>query len=366
MQCTPRLYAILLGCCIPCLNAANGEQADPLPSWNDGPTKTAIIEFIAKTTTEGSPDFVRPRERVATFDNDGCLWAEQPVYFQLLFALDQVKAKAADHPEWKATEPFKSALAGDMKGVMAGGKEGLMKLLAATHTGMTDEDFADSVRGWLRTARHPTTGKPYHRMVYQPMLELLDHLRASGYKTYIVSGGGIDFMRVFAERVYGVPPEQVVGTSSTAKFEMRDGVPTIVKQPEGLFVDDKEGKPVGIYTHIGRRPVFAAGNSDGDLQMLQYTTIPRNDSDATPRFGLLIHHTDAKREWAYDRESHIGQLNKALDEAKDRGWTVVDMAEDWSTVFPAEKTDPVSLSIEPAHGLPCCPDGRAACLTTSH
>lgn len=302
---------------------------DALPSWNDGEAKRAIMDFVEKTTTQGSPDFVPPAQRIATFDNDGCLWAEQPAYFQLIFAIDRVKAMAADHPEWQDQEPFKSAIAGDMEGLMATGKEGLAKIMAASHTGMTTDEFADSVRRWLDTARHPTTGKKYPQMVYKPMLELLEYLRANGYKTFIVSGGGIDFLRVFAEEVYGIPPEQVVGTSVAAKYEIRDGVPMLIKQPEGLFVDDKEGKPVGIHQHIGRRPVFAAGNSDGDFQMLEYTT-----AGDGPRFAMLVHHTDADREWAYGRDSHIGRLERGLDEADERGWVVVDMARAWKTIFP--------------------------------
>lgn len=311
------------------LAAALARAQDALPSWNDGEARRAIMDFVEKTTTEGSPDFVPLAERIATFDNDGCLWAEQPVYFQLLFAIDRVKAMAADHPGWHEQEPFKSAIAGDMEGLMASGKEGLAKILAASHTGMTTDEFADSVRRWLDTARHPTTGKKYTQMVYKPMLELLEYLRANGYKTFIVSGGGIDFLRVFAEEVYGIPPEQVVGTSVAAKYEVRDGVPVLVKQPEGLFVDDKEGKPVGIHQHIGRRPVFAAGNSDGDFQMLEYTT-----AGDGARFAMIVHHTDADREWAYDRDSHIGRLERGLDEADERGWVVVDMALAWKTIFP--------------------------------
>lgn len=311
------------------LAAALARAQDALPSWNDGEARRAIMDFVEKTTAEGSPDFVPPAERIATFDNDGCLWAEQPVYFQLLFAIDRVKAMAADHPGWHEQEPFKSAIAGDMEGLMASGKEGLAKILAASHTGMTTDEFADSVRRWLDTARHPTTGKKYTQMVYKPMLELLEYLRANGYKTFIVSGGGIDFLRVFAEEVYGIPPEQVVGTSVAATYEVRDGVPVLVKQPEGLFVDDKEGKPVGIHQHIGRRPVFAAGNSDGDFQMLEYTT-----AGDGARFAMIVHHTDADREWAYDRDSHIGRLERGLDEADERGWVVVDMALAWKTIFP--------------------------------
>lgn len=309
-------------------------DSSPLPSWNDGNTKSAIIDFVKRVTTEGSPDFVAPSERIATFDNDGCLWSEQPVYFQLIFAIDQVKSKAADHPEWATTEPYKSAIAGDLKGLMASGEKGLITIVSASHTNVTAAEYADSVRDWLATARHPTTRRAYNEMVYQPMLELLAYLRENEFKTFIVSGGGIDFMRVFAEKTYGIPPEQVIGSNLAAKFEMREGVPTIIKQAENLFVDDKAGKPVGIYQHIGRRPIFAAGNSDGDLQMLQYTTIAQNENDTRPRFGLIVHHTDAQREWAYDRDSHIGQLNEALTEAPTRGWNVVDMKRDWARIYP--------------------------------
>lgn len=319
------LAAMAILACVAVLARAQ----DALPSWNDGPSKQAIMDFVEKTTTEGSPDFVPPAQRIAVFDNDGTLWAEQPAYFQLLFAIDRVKAMAKDHPEWQEQEPFKSAIAGDMEALLASGKEGLAKILAASHTGMTTEEFADSVRQWLDTARHPTTGKKYSEMVYKPMLELLEYLRANGYKTFIVSGGGIDFLRVFAEEVYGIPPEQVVGTSVAATYEVRDGVPVLIKQPEGLFIDDKEGKPVGIHQHIGRWPVFAAGNSDGDFQMLEYTT-----AGDGPRFAMVVHHTDAEREWAYDRDSHIGRLERGLDEADERGWAVVDMSADWKTVFP--------------------------------
>lgn len=307
--------------------------ADPLPSWNDGATKSAIIAFVERVTKKGSPNFVEPYDRIATFDNDGTLWAERPIYFQLLFALDRVRAMAPDHPEWKDTEPFKSALAGDMKGVMATGMPGLEKIILAAHSNVTADEFAKSVADWVATAKHPVTGMQYTSMVYQPMLELLEYLRANGFKTFIVSGGGIDFMRVFSEQVYGIPPEQVVGSSIGAKYELINGVPTITKEPSGLFIDDKAGKPVGIYQHIGRRPIFASGNSDGDQQMLQYATIPRSSSDKTPGFGLLVHHTDADREWAYDRAAHIGTLDKALDEAATRGWTVIDMKADWKVIY---------------------------------
>ena len=313
--------------------AADAQAVDPLPSWNDGATKTAIIDFVDRVTAASTPGFVPAAERIAVFDNDGTLWVEQPMYFQLLFALDRIREMAPDHPEWADTEPFRSAIADDMEGLMAAGEEGLVQLLLAAHADVTAAEFARSVGDWLATARHPTTGVAFTDMVYQPMLELLEYLRANDFTTYIVSGGGVDFMRVFAEDVYGVPPGQVVGSSIGATFEMRGGVPTITKTSQDLFVDDRAGKPVGIYQHIGRRPIFAAGNSDGDLQMLQYTTIDRGDGDTTPRFGLIVHHTDADREWAYDRDSHIGRLDEALDEAGPRGWTVVDMAADWNRVF---------------------------------
>lgn len=317
--------------------AAEVRSEDPLPSWQDGTAKQSIIRFVERVTTESSTDYVAPDQRIATFDNDGCLWSEQPVYFQLIYAMDRVKELAVNHPEWKTTEPFRSAIAGDLPGLMKSGNEGLGKILAATHTGMTASEFSQSVRQWLETARHPQTNRPYNTMVYQPMLELLDYLRANGFKTFIVSGGGIDFIRVFAEEAYGIPPEQVVGSSVGAKFELRQGVPEIIKIPEGLFVDDKEGKPVAIHQHIGRRPLLAAGNSDGDLQMLQYTTLPRGSDDKLPRFGLIIRHTDAEREWAYDRQSSIGRLDQALDEAPRRGWTVVDMKQDWLRIYPERK-----------------------------
>lgn len=310
---------------------------DPLPSWNDSESKNAIIAFVDRVTKQDSPDFIAPAERIATFDNDGCLWSEKPVYFQLLFAMDRVKDLAANNPDWQTTEPYRSVIAGDLKAVLAGGEEGLMKILAASHTGISAGEFARQSRKWLDSARHPQTGMLYREMVYQPMLELLGYLRDNEFKTFIVSGGGIDFLRVFAEETYGIPPEQVVGSSVAAEFVMRDGIPTIMKLPKDVFVDDKEGKPVGIYQHIGRRPVFAAGNSDGDLQMLQYATIPREANDTTPRLGLIVHHTDSEREWAYDRDSIVGKLDKALDEAKQRHWVVVDMKQDWRSVFAAAK-----------------------------
>jgi len=303
--------------------------SDALPSWNEGQAKTAITDFVTKSTREGSPDFVPPADRIAVFDNDGTLWTEQPMYFQLAFALDRVKALAPQHPEWKDQEPFKSILAGDLKSALAGGEKAALEILAATHAGMTTDEFEKIVSDWITTAKHPKTGRLYASMVYQPMLELLDYLRANGFKTFIVSGGGIEFMRPWVEKTYGIPPEQVVGSSGKTKFEMRDGKPVLIKLPEIGSINDKEGKPVNINLHIGRRPIMAFGNSDGDLQMLQWTT-----SGAGPRFGLIVHHTDAEREWAYDRESHIGKLDKALDEAKAKGWTVVNMKNDWREIFP--------------------------------
>jgi phosphoglycolate phosphatase-like HAD superfamily hydrolase len=305
--------------------------ADPLPSWRDGAAKSAITAFVEKTTQAGSPDFVAPSERIAVFDNDGTLWCEQPLYVQLAFAMDQVKVLAPKHPEWKEQEPFKSLLAGDVKGALAGGEKAVAGIMIATHSGMTTEEFERTVTDWLVSARHPKTGRPYTEMVYQPMLELLAFLRAHGYKTFIVSGGGVEFMRPWVERVYGIPPEQVVGSRGKLAFEAQDGAFALRKLSEIDHVDDGPGKPVGIQQAIGRRPVMAFGNSDGDLQMLQWTT-----AGDGARFALLVHHTDDEREWAYDRTSHIGKLDKALDEAATRGWSVVDMQRDWARVFPGE------------------------------
>ena len=309
---------------------------ETLSAWKEGPTKQAIVEFVERVCDPQSSDYVAPAERIATFDNDGCLWAEKPFYFQVLFAIDWVKQNSEAHPEWKNSEPFASAIAGNLHGVLAGGKDGLIKLVAASHGNVPAEEFRTAVRDWLQTARHPETGKKYDEMVYQSMLQLLAYLREHQFKTFIVSGGGIDFLRVFAEETYGIPPEQVVGSSLSAKFELDSGVPTITKLAEGVFVDDKAGKPVGIYQHIGRRPILAAGNSDGDLQMLQYTTIARDENDDTPRLGLIVHHTDDQREWAYDRESTVGKLDQALEEAPKRGWIVIDMKQDWNQVFASE------------------------------
>jgi phosphoglycolate phosphatase-like HAD superfamily hydrolase len=310
---------------------APGFTQEPLPAWNDTAPKKVIVEFVERVTKQGSPDFVPPTERIATFDNDGTLWAEQPIYFQLAFALDRVKVLAPQHPEWKDKEPFASLLKDDLKGALAGGDAAIIQIVAATHAGMTTEEFEKIVRDWIATAKHPKTGKLYTEMVYQPMLELLAYLRANGFKTSIVSGGGIDFMRVFSERVYGIPPDQIVGSSGKLNFELRDGKPVLMKLPELNFNDDKAGKPVEIQMHIGRRPIFSFGNSDGDLQMLQWTT-----AGSGARFGGLVHHTDAEREWAYDRNSSIGRLDMGLGEAQASGWTLVDMKNDWKTIFPFE------------------------------
>lgn len=310
-------------------SSAYADNTDPLPSWNDSQSKTDIFKFVDKVSTKGSPQFVPVAERTAVFDNDGTLWSEQPMYFQLAFALDRVKALAPEHPEWKTTQPFKAALEGDMETLIAGGKHALLELVMATHAGTTTEEFSQIVKEWSSTARHPKSKRLYTEMVYQPMLELLSYLRDNGFKTYIVSGGGIEFMRPWSEKVYGIPPEQVIGSSIKTQFEIRDGKPELVRLPEINFIDDKAGKPVGINQHIGRRPIAAFGNSDGDLQMLQWTCMNRDNS-----FCMYIHHTDEKREWAYDRDSHIGKLDKGLDEAKSKGWTITDMKQDWKQVYP--------------------------------
>jgi phosphoglycolate phosphatase-like HAD superfamily hydrolase len=306
-----------------------GAQPDPLPSWNDTAPKQAILDFVGRVTREGGPDFVPVEERIATFDNDGTLWAEQPIYFQFAFALDEVRRLAPQFPEWKDKEPFRSVITGDLRALLTAGEKDLLEIMAVTHGGMTTAEYTKAVTDWLATARHPTKDRAYTDLVYQPQIELLRYLRANGFKTFIVSGGGIEFMRVFAERIYGIPPEQVVGSSGVTKFEMgSDGKPVLRKEPEVEFIDDGPGKPVGINRFIGRHPIFAFGNSDGDLQMLQWTA-----AGDGPRFMAILHHTDAEREWAYDRQSHIGRLDKALDEADARGWTVVDMRRDWRIVF---------------------------------
>ena len=311
---------------------AIAQASDPLPSWHDGKAKQSIIEFVAKVTQQGSDDFVPPEQRVATFDNDGTLWSEKPVYFQLLFAIDRVKTLAPQHPDWKDKEPFASLLKGDIKAALAGGEHAMLEIVMATHPGMTTVEFEKIVKDWLATAKHPVTKRPYTEMVYQPMLELLAYLRANAFKTFVVSGGGIEFMRPWVEKVYGIPPEQVVGSSIKTRYELQDGKPVLVRLPELDFFNDKEGKPVAINQYIGRRPIAAFGNSDGDLPMLQWTTAGQG-----PRFALYVHHTDAKREWAYDRKSSVGRLDKGLDEAKVKGWTVVDMEKDWSVIYPFEK-----------------------------
>jgi hypothetical protein len=302
---------------------------DPLPSWNDTPPKKAIVAFVEKVTKEGSSDFVPPAERIATFDNDGTLWCEKPLPVQLFFTLDRVKALAPQHPEWKTKEPFASLLKGDLKGALAGGEHAILEMMAVTHSGMTITEFEKIVTDWIATAQHPKFKRPYTECVYQPMLELVAYLRANGFKTFIVSGGGIEFMRPWTEKVYGIPPEQVVGSSGKTKFELRDGTPVLLKLPAIDFIDDKDGKPVGINEHIGRRPVMAFGNSDGDLEMLQWTAASNGS-----RYCLYVHHDDAEREYAYDRKDALAKLDKGWDEAVAKGWTVVSMKDDWKTIFP--------------------------------
>ena len=320
--------------------ATSAFAADPLPSWNDGAAKRSIVAFVEKVTKEDSPDFVPVAERIATFDNDGTLWCEKPLPVQLFFALDRVKALAPQHPEWQDQEPFASLLKGDLKTAASGGERAIMELLMATHTGMTTAEFEQIVKDWIATAKHPTTGKRFTEMTYQPMLEVLAYLRANGFKNYIVSGGGIEFMRPWAEAAYGVPPEQVIGSSVKTKFELRDGRPMIVRLPELNFNDDKGGKPVGINQHIGRRPIAAFGNSDGDLQMLQYV-----GAGGGTRFCLYVHHDDAGREYAYDRADHLAKLDKGLDEAAAKGWTVVSMKNDWNVVCAVAQPEITAIDI---------------------
>jgi phosphoglycolate phosphatase-like HAD superfamily hydrolase len=303
-----------------------------LPAWNDGPAKQALIEFIAAVTKEGGEQYEAPDDRLAVFDNDGTLWSERPLYFQLLFALDRVKEMAPEHPEWETAQPFQAVLAGDQAAFATFGMEEIVELVAATHTGMTTQEFNETVAAWISAARHPTTGKPYTEMIFQPMLELLRTLRRHGFTTYIVSGGGADFMRVWSEDVYGIPPQQVIGTTIKTQYEMRDDGPVLVRLNELDHFDDEAGKPVGIHRYIGRRPILAFGNSDGDHEMLQWT-----GSGEGLRFCGLVHHTDGEREWAYDRGAHIGGLDEAWDEALEKGWTVVDMKKDWKRVYPFEE-----------------------------
>jgi phosphoserine phosphatase len=304
--------------------------ADPLPSWNEGPAKSAIIKFVRDVIKQGGPHYVRPAERIATFDNDGTLWLEYPMYTQALFAFDRVKALAPQHPEWKTTQPFKGVLESDMKAVGATGMKGLMEIIMATHSGMSAAEFEQEVANWLATAKQSKFKRPYTELIYQPQLELLAYLRANGFKTFIVSGGGIAFMRPITEKAYGIPPEQVVGSSVVTEFKIKDGKPTLVRMPKIDFINDKAGKPVGIYQHIGRRPILAFGNSDSDMQMIEYSLAGKGR-----RLGLFVHHTDADREYAYDRKSHIGTLDKALDESNTNNWIIVDMKKDWKQIFPA-------------------------------
>jgi len=334
--CAAVLAMIVVPACSPPAEQSGASAAlDPLPSWNDGEAKERIVEFVARVTDPDGPGFVPAPERIATFDNDGTLWSERPVYFHLLFAMDRVRELAPEHPEWRSTQPFQGVLEGDLEAVAATGEHGLLELVMATHTGMTTTAFEEIVEGWLATARHPGLDRPYNDLVYQPMLELLEYLRANGFKTYIVSGGGIEFMRPWVEEVYGIPPEQVIGSSVKVEFREVDGEPVLVRLPEIDFIDDKKEKPVGIHKFIGRRPIAAFGNSDGDFQMLQWATAGEGAS-----LGVIIHHTDAEREWAYDRDSSVGRLNRGLDEAAERGWIVVDMKSDWRVVHAASNAEP--------------------------
>jgi phosphoglycolate phosphatase-like HAD superfamily hydrolase len=333
----PRLRTIVaITLALPALAAGHAGQpssnADPLPSWNESASKKAIRDFVGRITTPGGPDFVPPAERIAVFDNDGTLWSEQPMYFQVLFAFDRIKELAPKHPEWKDTQPFKGVIEGDMKAVAASGEKGLLQIMAASHVGNTTEEFEAIVRDWIASAHHPTTKKLFTEMIYQPMLEVLTYLRASGFKTYVVSGGGVEFMRPWVERTYGIPPEQVVGSRAKVKYEVRGGTPVLTRLAEIDLIDDGPGKPDGIHQVIGRRPAMAFGNSDGDFQMLEWTT-----SGKGARFGLIVHHTDDKREWAFDRGSHIGKLERGLDEASKRGWVLVDMKQDWKVIHPFEQ-----------------------------
>ena len=319
------LFLLIVGMATP----ASVAQDDPLPSWNDGPAKKAILDFVARVTKTGSLDYVPLPMRIATFDNDGTLWTEQPIYTQFAFAIARVRALAPLHPEWKKTQPFNAILKSDMKTFAASGEKGVVQVMIATHAGMTTDEFAKIVADWMKTARHPRFKRPYTECVYEPMLEVLRYLRTNGFTTYIVSGGGVEFMRPWVEQTYGVPPQQVIGSSIKTKFEMRNGQPVLVRMPEANFVDDKAGKPVGINEYIGLRPIAAFGNSDGDQQMLEWTA-----ASTGARLMLIVHHTDAEREYAYDRESRVGTLDTALNGANAKRWVVVDMKKDWKTVFP--------------------------------
>ncbi|WP_339633747.1 HAD family hydrolase [Bizionia echini] len=314
------------------VETSNNVSEDPLPSWNDGDTKIAIMDYVQDVTNETSENFIPEIDRIATFDNDGNLWSEQPAYFQLFFAIDRVKQLASDHPEWKNTQPYQSILEDDLNTLMSFGEKGLLEIIMVTHSGLSTEAFEKIVKDWLMVAKHPRFNKPYNELIYQPMLELLDYLRANNFKTFIVSGGGIEFMRPWVEDAYGIPKDQVVGSSIATEYDYNNGSPVIKRLPKIDFIDDKAGKPVGINRFIGRKPVFASGNSDGDLQMLQWT-----DSNRYKSFQLYLHHTDADREWAYDRDSHIGKLDQGLDEAREKGWTVINMKEDWKIIYPFQK-----------------------------
>ncbi len=308
--------------------AGSAIAEEPLPSWNDGPARQAIVDFVTKVSQEGGADYVQPADRIAVFDNDGTLWGEQPMYVQLAFAIDRVKALAPQHPEWKDTQPYKAVLEGDMAALAQSGEKGLVEMLMATHAGMSTDEFEKIATDWLKSARHPKTGQPYTEMVYQPMLELLQYLRQNRFKTFIVSGGGVEFMRPWTQAVYGIPPEQVIGSTIKVEYQVKDGVPTLVRQPAINFIDDKVGKPVGIHYNIGRRPIAAFGNSDGDYQMLEWTT-----AGPGPRLGMIVHHDDAAREFAYDRKSPFGKLDMGLDDAKGKGWTLISMQSDWKCVM---------------------------------
>ncbi len=323
-----RQSTILCAACALVLSATTLQADDPLPSWNDTKSKTRLLSFVARVTKPDSPDFVPKSDRIAVFDNDGTLWSERPVYFQALFVFDRIKTLAPDHPEWTTQEPFASVLRGDMRNALAGGEKALVEMVMATHAGMTTEEFEKIVADWISTAKHPETGRLFTEMTYQPMQDILAHLRQNGFKIFIVSGGGIEFLRVWAERVYSVPPEQVIGSSIKTRYEVRDGNPVIVRLPELNFIDDKAKKPIGIHQHIGRRPILAFGNSDGDFEMLEWTTTGKG-----ARLGLLVHHDDATREYAYDRDSHVGRLSRGLDEAASRGWIVVSMKNDWRSIY---------------------------------
>lgn len=311
--------------------AMGAALADPLPSWSETETKSSILSFIDGVTTPGTDTYVTPKDRIAVFDNDGTLWSEQPVYFQFLYAIDELKRLSAEDPSILSSDVLKAAAEGDMDTVMAAGDEGLIEILMASHSGLSVDDFTASVATWLDTARHPVTDLPYNQMTYQPMLELLRYLRDEDFQTYIVSGGGVHFMRVFAEEAYNIPPNQVIGSQADSEYQIIDGVPTIMKTPGIAFIDDKEGKPVGIDRAIGKRPIFAGGNSDGDFAMLEWTTAGEG-----PRMGVIVHHTDDEREVAYDRDSHIGKLADGLDKGPDMGWVIIDMANDWTRIYSGE------------------------------